>query len=79
MGKRIVFTQAEAEGAARGWNDAHVLRELRRSSTSKGIVELLRSSELAGYIIKPRAAHGVIQVYRLRRLVEPENTRNTSV
>ena len=43
------------------------------------IVELLRSSELAGYIIKPRAAHGVIQIYRLRRLAKPENKHITAM
>jgi len=43
------------------------------------MVELLRSSELADYIINLRATHGVIHIYRLRRLVDPENTRNTTL
>ena len=69
----------QAEGAARGTGERGSHQNSVGVQQLRQIVELLRSSELAGYIIKPRATHGVIQVYRLRRLAVPENKHITAI
>jgi hypothetical protein len=65
-----VDNPVQAAGAARGRENRYLQQNSVGVQQLRQIVELLRSSELAGYIIKPRAAHGVIQIYRLRRLAE---------